>query len=97
MNAEAVRNVGAEHTLVLKGRGTLEITGVTEVVSFDEQSVVLETRCGGLEIVGNALHIRDLNLDRGAVALDGRVDQILYDEPTVEKDGKKGFFGRLLH
>ena len=85
------------HKLALDGRKSLTMTGVTEVVSFDEQSVVLETRCGGLEIVGNALHIRDLNLDRGAVALDGRVDQILYDEPTVEKDGKKGFFGRLLH
>ena len=85
------------HKLTLNERRQLTVTGVTEVVSFDERSVILETRCGGLEIVGDALHIRDLNLDRGAVTLDGRVDQILYDEPTVEKDGKKGFFGRLLH
>ena len=61
MEAEAARKCRTEHKLTLCGRDNLEIHGVTDVVNFDEQTVVLNTFCGGLEIGGTSLHIHILN------------------------------------
>lgn len=96
MSTEAAQNHG-EHTLKLLKRERLEVCGVTDVLNFDEQTVVLNTRCGGMEIAGNALHIHVLNLEQGVVAMDGKIDSILYfDVGNSEKGGKSGFFKRLF-
>lgn len=97
MNAEAARNRRAEHKLTLCGRENLEIHGVTDVVNFDEQTVVLTTLCGGMEIVGNALHIRVLDVEQGVVAMDGSIDSISYfEQGSAEKGDKNSFFSRLF-
>jgi len=97
MNVEAGRNRRSEHKLALCGRESLEVRGVTDVVNFDEQTVVLSTLCGGMEIGGSDLHIRVLNIEEGLVTMDGRVDSITYYEQEAEdKSDKSGFFGRLF-
>lgn len=97
MNAEAARTRAVEHRLSLLSREQLEISGVTEVINFDEQAVVLSTVCGGLEILGNALHIHVLNTEQGIVALNGKIDSVTYfEQNSIEKDGKSGFFGKLF-
>lgn len=97
MNLEVSRNRKAEHKLVLGERESLEVTGVTDVLNFDEQTVVLNTLCGGMEIGGNALHIRVLNTEDGIVSMDGKIDSIsYYEQEAHEKSGKGGFFGRLF-
>ena len=97
MNVEAERSRRAEHRLTLGGRETLEVRGVTDVLNFDEQTVVLNTLCGGMEVGGNALHIRVLNIEEGVVAMDGKIDSISYYEQEIgEKGDKSGFFGRLF-
>ncbi|MBQ9806645.1 MAG: sporulation protein YabP [Clostridia bacterium] len=97
MNVEAERSRRAEHKLTLCGRESLEVRGVTDVANFDEQTVVLNTLCGGMEIEGSALHIHVLNIEDGVVTLDGKIDSISYYEQESDgKDGKNGFFGRLF-
>ena len=97
MSVEAERSHRAEHRLTLCGRESLEVRGVTDVANFDEQTVVLNTLCGGMEIEGNALHIHVLNTEEGVVTLDGKIDSISYfDQESDQKDGKSGFFGRLF-
>lgn len=97
MNVEAERSRRAEHRLMLNGRETLEVRGVTDVVNFDEQTVVLNTLCGGMEIGGSALHIQILNIEEGVVAMDGKIDSIsYYEQEPDEKGDKNGFFGRLF-
>ncbi len=82
----------APHDLRLENRARLSVTGVREVESFDEESVVLHTARGVLVIRGQSLHLQTLSIDGGQVAVDGTVDAMLYEEP--QKPG--GFFSRLF-
>ncbi len=97
MNAETARVATGEHSLRLEGRERLEVRGVTDVMSFDEQAVVLNTVCGTVSVEGAALHIHILNIDEGIVAMDGRVDSVVYSETDRDdKGGRAGFFGKLF-
>ncbi len=98
MSAETTaRSHAGEHRLSLLGRESLEVRGVTDVISFDEQAVVLNTVCGTMSVEGSALHIHVLSIDEGIVAMDGKVDSVSYYETeTGEKNGKTGFFGKLF-
>ena len=69
------------HRLALDNRKQLTVTGVTEVVSFDEHAVMLRTGQGDLLIQGSGLQLRQLSLDGGQVAVDGSVAAMVYEEP----------------
>lgn len=69
------------HKLTLNERRQLTMTGVTEVVSFDETAVVLHTSLGALLIQGRDLKLKTLSLDGGQVAVDGMITVLSYEEP----------------
>lgn len=76
-------------------RKLLEISGVLNVKSFDSEEFLLETECGYLMIKGMNLHIKNLNLEQGLVAIEGTVNELAYaDAHTQEKS--KGFLGKLF-
>ena len=82
------------HVLQLSERKALGINGVTEVVSFDDCSIVLKTVCGELIIDGQGLRISTLDTAKGVVAIDGTVQSLTYyDQSPNERRGK---LGRLL-
>lgn len=97
MNTEAAKVNRGAHRVTLHQRESMEICGVTDVISFDEQTVVLSTLCGNLSVEGASLHIHVLSIEQGLVTLDGRVDSITYYENESSSDGNKnGFFGKLF-
>ena len=59
------------HELELKERRELTMTGVTEVVSFEEHAVVLRTALGTLIVQGRELQLKTLSLEGGQVAVEG--------------------------
>ena len=69
------------HKLNLTDRKKLTMTGVEEVVSFDETSVMLHTCLGGLTIRGQDLKLRTLTLEGGQVEVDGSISELSYEEP----------------
>jgi len=76
-------------------RKLLEISGVLNVESFDSEEFLLETECGFLMIKGQNLHIKNLSLDQGLVAIEGTVNELAYvDGNSPEKS--KGFLGKLF-
>lgn len=81
------------HKLTLDERGRLDLTGVTEVESFDETMVVVHTTKGTLVIRGAGLHLKLLSLDGGQVHVDGQVDSMTYEQDAGEP---RGFLARLL-
>jgi len=97
MDTESAKSAQTAHLISLHNRESLEIRGVLDVISFDEQTVVLNTGCGMLTIDGSALHIRVLSIEQGMVTMDGRIDGISYSqsEPSSET-GKGGFFKKLF-
>ncbi|MDD6491779.1 MAG: sporulation protein YabP [Firmicutes bacterium] len=68
------------HKLILNNRRTCNLTGVSDVLSFDENEIILETEQGMLMIKGNELHVNRLMLDKGEVDVDGRIDSFTYSE-----------------
>lgn len=69
------------HALTLSGRKTLTMTGVNEVVSFDDAAVVLRTELGTLTVQGAQLRLKTLSTDGGQVAVTGEVSALTYEEP----------------
>ena len=79
------------HKLQLVDRQKLTMSGVTEVVSFDENTVILQTALGTLLIRGQGLQLKNLSLEGGQVAVDGTVTSLSYEEPRQD-----GLFRRLF-
>lgn len=69
------------HKLQLNERRNLTMNGVTEVVSFEENAVVLQTSLGTLIVQGHSLQLKTLSLDGGQVAVDGSISALIYEEP----------------
>lgn len=76
-------------------RKIMEISGVINLESFDSEEFLLETECGFLTIKGNNLHIKNLSLDQGLVAIEGMVHELRYLDGHSQ-DHTKGFFGKLF-
>ena len=68
------------HKLTLNERRQLTMTGVTEVVSFEDSAVVLRTSLGTLVVQGRDLQLKTLSLEGGQVAVDGTVSALVYEE-----------------
>ena len=81
------------HTMTIEGRERTTITGVTDVLGFDEGLVTMETTAGALSVRGEGLHVEELNLEHGRVILTGSVISTEYGEETGMRTG---IFGRLF-
>ena len=73
------------HKLTLNGRKNLSLTGVTEVVSFDDVQIVLKTGMGLLNVHGQNLQLKNLSLEGGQVAVDGEIDALIYEQLRHER------------
>lgn len=84
--------VRVPHSLILENRKSLTATGVSNVDSFDEQTVVAYTDMGELVIKGKDLQINKLNVETGELTISGEVSSMQYAEPQPQG----GFFSRLF-
>lgn len=80
------------HKLTLNERSNLTMTGVTEVVSFDDTAVILRTCLGTLLVQGKDLKLKALQTEAGQVAVDGKISALSYEEPRPAG----GFWHRLF-
>ncbi|RUS48320.1 sporulation protein YabP [Cohnella sp. AR92] len=76
-------------------RKIMDITGVSNVESFDNEEFLLETECGFLTVRGQNLHMKNLSLEQGMVTIEGLIHSLAYlDGNTAVKS--KGLFGKLF-
>lgn len=81
------------HKLTLNERKKLTMTGVTEVVSFEEDAVILKTALGTLVIQGRQLQLKTLSLEGGQVDVDGVISALIYEEPKRSGGVLRRLFG----
>lgn len=81
------------HHVILENRRALTVSGVSDVDSFDELTVIIYTDMGELTVKGEGLHINRLNIETGDLTLEGLVHSMTYAE-VQSRSG--GFFGRLF-
>lgn len=91
--ADEKKTIAMPHNLVLEDRRLLTVSGVSDVDSFDEETVAVFTELGELTVRGTNLHINSLSIDRGELSVEGDIRSVAYtdDEP---KSG--GFFGKVF-
>ncbi|CAM2860764.1 sporulation protein YabP [Hathewaya histolytica] len=81
--------------LLLEDRKKLEISGVLEVVSFNEEEIILSTKLGGLNIKGSDLKMNKLDVTNGEVNITGEINSCLYkNHKKLSKD--ESIFKRLF-
>ncbi len=85
----------SRHSLNIDRRESIVVTGVSDVISFDEETVIGETEMGTLIIRGNNLHVNRINLEGGELAVTGEIDGITYEDPNASARGKS-LLGRLF-
>jgi sporulation protein YabP len=81
------------HQIVLVDREEMTVDGVLSLGSYDEKEIVMETEQGMLIVKGDGLNIKQLNLDKSNVIIDGLVKTITYDDVS---HAKKGLLQRFL-
>lgn len=80
-------NSNVVQNLILENRGKLTITGVIDVLSFDDQIVIVETQLGLLTIKGEDLRINKLSIDTSEVVIEGEIFSMNYSEKDMDKKG----------
>ena len=81
--------------LILENRERLSISGVIDVESFNDESVIVDTELGILMVRGMDLHINKLNIDSSELSIEGEIISCEYSD----RDGgrsKGGFFARMF-
>ena len=72
------------HNCILEDRKTLSVSGVNDVGSFDEQTIVAATDYGELTVRGEKLHITKLSLEIGELCIEGKISSLQYAD-VIEK------------
>lgn len=79
-------NTAVIQNLILENRGKLSISGVLDVLSFDDQVIMVETELGLLTIKGENLRITKLSIDTSEVIVEGNISYLSYSNKEVEKN-----------
>ncbi len=83
------------HNIIVENREKISISGVDDVESFDEESIIVHTQMGMLTVKGADLHINKFNVDTGELIIEGELDEFAYSDDSGY--GKKGgFFSRMF-
>ena len=87
---------GRLQKVVLQNRSVGSITGMADVVFFDENSIVMEMEMGLLTIKGKELHVSRLTLEKGEVDVDGTIDSMTYSSNEALRKSGESLFSRLF-
>lgn len=77
--------INVMQNIVLENREKLNITGINDILSFDDQVVILATDLGMLTIKGVELKINKLNIDENEVRIEGNIISLNYSQENFEK------------
>ncbi len=81
------------HNIIMEERKKLSVSGVVDIDSFDEQTVIAVTQMGELTIRGWDLHITRLNLEQAELMVDGEISSLTY---TDTRPKAQGFLSKVL-
>ncbi|WP_294401295.1 sporulation protein YabP [uncultured Clostridium sp.] len=75
-------------SLNLENRKKLTLSGVVEVMSFDEEKIELTTKLGNLTIKGEELKMNKLDVQNGDVIIIGNIASMVYNGKATKKNGE---------
>ena len=98
MTLEERRNLSQTtiQNLILENREKLSISGVLDVLSFDDQIVMVETELGLLTIKGENLKINKLSIDTSEVIVEGDINSLNYSDKEIGKDKSVSLMSKIF-
>lgn len=87
------------HKILLEQREKITVTGVTDVISFDEECVICETEMGVVVMKGGGLRVSRLNVDSGDLNIEGEIDSLSYEDARRgggERKPKSSMFSKIF-
>ena len=84
------------HNLIMENREKMSVSGVADVESFDEESIILHTDMGMLIVKGEDLHINKLNIESGELVIEGEICSCTYSDEDSSRSKGVGFFKKMF-
>ena len=82
-----------EHSITLKERSSLNISGIEHIYSFNDKKIELRTCLGEMVIEGENLDMGKLSLDESVISIQGTINSIVYSK---ERKPQESFIKRLF-
>lgn len=90
-------NQETAHRIEVVERKEIKVDGVQHVESFTEEEITVETNMGVIVLVGDGLHITQLDLQAGRLQVDGFISAVRYEEAGFRQTRRgRNLLGRLL-
>lgn len=89
------KNNSVIQNLILESREKLNISGVIDVLSFDDSLVIVQTHLGILTVKGEDLRINKLNIDSEEVIVAGDISAMSYSDKSIDKKDNS-FLGKIF-
>ena len=80
-------SAGCGQNVTLLDRRVINISGVEDVISFDENEIILKSSMGVLSVDGEGLHIIKMSVETGDLSVEGRIDGLFYIDREKPKQG----------
>ena len=81
--------------IVLENREKLNVSGVKDVLSFDDQMIIVQTTLGLLTIKGENLRVNKLNIDTSDFTVDVKISSLTYSNSEKFKE-HTSFLGKIF-
>lgn len=85
-------NIRLNSNMIMEDRKKIILTGIKNVINFDDETIVLDTNLGKLVIKGIGLHILSFNNETGDLTAEGKINALIY---TAEEKNNN-FLGKLF-
>ena len=96
MDERKTINTGVIQNLILENREKLSISGVLDVLSFDDQVVIVETELGLLTVKGENLRINKLSIDTSEVIVEGDISSLTYSDSKTSEKSKGSLISKIF-
>lgn len=93
---ENKKNMNSFQNIVLENREKLNITGIVDVFSFDDQIIIIETELGLLTIKGENLKVNKLSLDASDFIVDGKISSLAYSDSNMGVKKNKNVLSKIF-
>lgn len=87
---------GNKHEINLLNRYKLSITGINKINSLNNEEFIIDTIQGNLLIRGSDLTMQQLDIDKGQIWIEGKIDTVEYLDKEEKKKEKEGFFKKIF-
>lgn len=91
-----MENVGKLQNIILENRNRLNVTGVIDVLNFDEQIITVVTDLGILIIKGSDLHLNKFNLDNTELSVEGEINSLQYNDKAHTTKNNESIFTKIF-